>query len=241
MKKFGVVLLCTAAGVFSLLYYCWTQATELPEWYTSQGRSGQNLQNPGHQDEVKTKVLKEKIDQEIKTNLRKNQNLGGGKNVEVKLNEDDVNYLLTSEIAKNSERSKILKAVKGANTTIESGKVKSGIVANLENIPTNELVESEKLVLMKLIEAFPYLKNKEVYIGIVGKPELESNKLKLDQNTEITVGNLTFPLSELSKKLNIPQSELEKSISLEFGKLKVNHVEFVGNTALVKGSVKEKL
>lgn len=254
MKKIGVIFLGIAAGAFSLIYYYWDQATALPEWYTAsekldkaQANSSQNQKSKevGTQGE-KARAAKQTLERKVETSLRESQQPGNRqanyrKNVQVKLDEGDINNIVTSEVSKNAENTKLLKAVKGSNTTIKSGKVESGFVANLSDVPVDELPAGEKSVLEKLTKAFPYLKDQEVYIGIVGQPKVENHKIKFDDNTLIRVGNLRFPLSELSKRLDIPQADLQRTISFELGKLEVNHVEFTRDSALLRGSVNEKL
>lgn len=254
MKKIGVTFLGIAAGTSLLVYYYWNQATALPEWYTAseklnktQANRSQNQKSKavGTQAE-KARAAKQSLEKKVEASLREsnqagNQHTSDRKSVQVKLNEGDINNIVSSEVSKNAENTKLLKAVKGSNTTIKSGKVESGFVANLSDVPVNELPAGEKSVLEKLTKAFPHLKDQEVYIGIVGQPEVENHKIKFDDNTLIRVGNLRFPLSELAKRLDIPKADLERSISFELGKLKVNHVEFTGDSALLKGSVNEKL
>jgi hypothetical protein len=63
--------------------------------------------------------------------------------------------------------------------------------------------------------------------------------LKLDNNTQIKLGNLSFSLSELSQKLDIPQEKLEQKLSLspQLGRLKVNDVEVTDDKVLLRGAV----
>lgn len=254
MKKIGVIFLGITAGAFSLIYYYWNQATALPEWYTAsknlneaQTSSSQNQKSKEFDTQgEKARAVKQILEKKVEISLREsqqaaNQQTNHRKSVQVKLNEGDINNIVTSEVSKNVENTKLLKAVKGSSTTIKSGKLESGFVANLSDVPADELPPGEKSVLKKLTKAFPYLKDQEVYIGIVGQPKVENHRIKFDDNTLIRVGNLRFPLSELSKRLDIPKADLERSISFELGKLEVNHVEFTGDSALLKGSVNEKL
>jgi hypothetical protein len=93
----------------------------------------------------------------------------------------------------------------------------------------------------KVLEAFPLLENKEVYIGLSGKPRIENGQLKLDKDTKIKIGNLSLSLSEVSQRLGIPQEEIEQKInqSLQAGNLKINDMELTESKILLRGSLKE--
>ena len=234
MKKVGVLLILIT-GFLSFLYYYWYQATQLPPWYAQSHQSFQN---------VDRKVLEtpqpnqENIEAKIEATISKNQT---SKNIEVKLNEREVNHLVVSKMGETPDSRKLLAATKGFNTKIQDGTLSTGAVINISEIPVDKLETSEQAAIAKVMQTFPALKNQDVYIGVEGKPIVEKGQLKLDDNTKVKLGNLSFTVSELANQLGIPKAKLEQKINLELqlGRLKVSDIELTGNNAVIKGSVSQ--
>ena len=262
MKRVFVIFFILIGVGCSFLYYSWRQATQLPEWYTNQLKGTPNTVNLSNSSEVLAAQsrLQEKIDEKIaqslanrsvpnststQTNSASNVNsstegeVSKNQNVEIELSNQDVNELVIAKVAKQQGQSKILDAASGLQTTIKDGVLESGAVVNLANIPRNELAPGETQALDKVVKTFPMLENKELYLGISGKPRIENGQLKLDENTQVKLGNLSLSLAELSQRLGIPQEQLEQklSLSLQLGRLKVNDMTLADDKVLLKGSV----
>ncbi|MBD2741148.1 hypothetical protein [Coleofasciculus sp. FACHB-1120] len=181
-------------------------------------------------------------DEKAETNRISNNNPQaelGNQNIEIDLSEKEVNDLVISTIAKDENSSKFLASTKALNTTIKNGQLESGVVFNVSEVPKEELNQQEKQLLEKVVKTFPFLEEKEVYIGVEGKPKVEDGQLKLDGQTKIKVGNLSFTTAELSQRLGIPQEKIEQrlKLELELGRLKINDIEIKENNASIKGSV----
>lgn len=232
MKRIAVILLLIATGSISGVYYYWRQATNLPNWYTSQEKT----KNFTIINETSAQKESEKVKAKI---TAINQHAAKSNNLELQLNENELNNLFVSEIAKTNKSSKLAEAVKVVKTNIKDGKIESGAVVNISEIPTADLRKEETAALTRVVKAFPSLNNREIYIGIEGKPTIENGKLKFDENTKLKVGNLSFTQAELSKKLGIPEIQIRQvsNIELKLGKIKVNNIELTDDKALLKGSV----
>jgi hypothetical protein len=83
------------------------------------------------------------------------------------------------------------------------------------------------------------LENKEIYLGLTGKPKIENGQLLLDDNTQVKLGNLSFSISEISQRLGIPQETLQQKLrlSLQTGRLNVSDGTLTGDKVLLRGSV----
>jgi hypothetical protein len=236
MKKIVLILVLLIAGTSAVISYYWYQATKLPDWYDSQKETTQpsatnNTEDITQEGATTSPLLIDKADARTQKS--------NGKSVEINLSEADINKLIISEIAKKTGNRQLPEAVKGVNTTIQNGKIETGAVVNFSKIQTAQIGESEKMAIDKLTKTFPFLENREVYIGVAGKPDVgEDGKLKFDENTQIKVGKLSFPLSEISNQLGIPKEQIEKRINLELqlGRVKVENIEFSDKKALIKGS-----
>ncbi|MBD1942951.1 hypothetical protein H6F50_11365 [Coleofasciculus sp. FACHB-712] len=270
MKKSIFLFLLLALGSFSVVYYYWKQATQLPEWYVTKEKTTNpqvrqiDFRNEAEVQTVKAR-LQRNVDAKIENSIGASQGLQtelsrrdgsdkkpavdkitenpqaelGTQNIEIDLSEHEVNDLVISTIAKDKNTSKLLASTKGLNTTIKNGQVESGVVFNVSEVPKEELNQQEKELLEKVIKTFPFLEEKEVYIGVEGKPRVENGQLKLEEQTKIKVGNLSFTTAELSQRLGIPQEKIEQrlKLELELGRLKINDIEIKENNASLKGSV----
>jgi anti-sigma28 factor (negative regulator of flagellin synthesis) len=269
MKKLVIGFLILGCGVcIPVLYYYWRQATQLPEWYAAQSSSTLRTLNFSNSSELRAARarLQEKIEASIakspaatpKNSLplvsrTNSSNYSSGqapsnasqidtnKNVEVELSDREVNELAMATIAERTGHSQVLANVPSLHTQIKDGVLESGTVVNLADFPKNQLAEGEVAALGKVLKTFPFLENKELYIGISGKPQIENGQLKWDKHTKVKLGNLSLSLSELSQQLNIPQEKLEEklNLSLAVGRLKVNNLEVTDNKVLLRGSVNQ--
>ncbi len=182
-----------------------------------------------------TNSLKQTSSNSTEGETSKNQN------VEVELSNQEVNELIMTTITKQTERSQALATVPSLHTTIKDGLLESGTVVNMAELSSNQLPESETAALGQVLKTFPFLENKQIYVGISGNPQIENGQLKWDSNTQIKLGNLSLSLSELSQRLGIPQEKLEQklNLSLPLGRLKVNDIKVINDKLLLTGSVEK--
>jgi hypothetical protein len=262
MKKPLVVFLLLSGVSLSFVYYYWRQATQIPAWYTAQAKSTPSTLEFSNSSELRaTRTrLKEKIEASIaksqavapETPLPSSQTNSSSqtitnsnapetsqKNVEVELSDREVNELVMTTVAEHTGHSQILANTPSLHTTIKDGVLESGTVVNLANLPREEMSESERAALEKVVKTFPFLESKEIYVGISGKPQIENGQLKLDNNTKLKLGNVSLSLSELSQRLGISQENIEQklNLSLPVESLKINDVQFDENKVLLRGSV----
>jgi hypothetical protein len=260
MKKLFFIFLLLSCVGFSFLYYYWQQATHLPDWYTTRSKSTERILNFSNPSELT--AAKARLQEKIEASITKSQAISSPsrlpltvgtsspttsteeetsreKNVEIELSNREVNELVMTTIAEQTRHSKVLANIPSFHTTIKDGSLESGTVINLANLPENQIPESERAALEKVLKAFPALENKNVYVGISGKPQIEKGQLKWDDNTKVKLGKLSFSLSELSQRLGISQEQLEQNLnlSLQLGRLKVNDLEVTDDKVLLQGSV----
>lgn len=238
MKKLALIFILLIAGTSAAIYYYYLhQATKLPDWYTSKKETTAAL---GIKD---TEYISQSQARNAQTTTDKVESFGKnntGESVKINLNEDDINSLIISGFTKNTSKKELPEAIKGVNTNIQDGKIESGAIVNISKIQTAPTANNDKSTITQLTKTLPFLVNQEVYVGVVGKPTVENGQLKLGDDTEIKVGNLSFPISEVSNKLGIPKEQIEKKINseLKLRGVKVEDVELVDNQALIKGSSK---
>ena len=111
-------------------------------------------------------------------------------------------------------------------------------MVNLGSVPANEMSSNERSVVTKLIQTFPALGDRNVYIGLEGKPTVMNGQVMLGEDTRIKIGDLSFTASELSQRLGIPEDQIRKQINLEIqlGRLRASDIQLEGDRAVVRGA-----
>ena len=243
-KKLFFMLLLLFFGGFALLSYYWRQLTQLPTWYTPSAPSV-NL-NFELQDQGPAKDAKDALIGRIETEMVQQsaveysnppenppENLPENLPVEVELTAEEFNTLVAAEPTARE----ILQFAKGFNTTIDDGALESGIVINLTDVSTENLDPQRQEILQQVIQTFPGLENRDVYIGIEGQPKIEDGQLQWDQNTQIKVGDLSLSLEAAAQQLGLSLEGLQQLISLELGSLNISDIELTEQGFLIRGVV----
>jgi len=258
IKRYAIAFLISALSVGGIFLYFLQRATQLPSWYTEQSASSDAAQSAVPNDPMespafaspsqnvgsanstmsKGKSPTQHAQEDVKTKIDSTvKSAPKAKDVEVQLDQREIGSLFTSELRRKAQSQTLAKAIKGANTTIQNGRIESGAVVNLGGVPVNELPSNERNVVSKLIESFPALGDRNVYIGVEGKPTVVNGLVTLGDDARIKIGNLSFTPSELSQRLGIPEDQIKQRINLEvhLGRLKVNDIQLDGDRAIVKG------
>ncbi len=234
MKKvlFIFLLIIIAAG--ALLYYLWSQATSLPEWYKTGSLRpeegsiityGQGLGD-----------IRGQLERKMEGQIRKTP--AGSRQVEIRLNERDTNRLIASLITENAEKYRYLKAIKASKTSIRDGNLDLGFVINASDIIEDKEHKHVKEIGPRIVDIPGFVKGREFYAGFSGKFGFKNGRLILDENGKIRIGKLDFSLSSAMKRLGIPEEALMEAIrDLRLGKLKINNIQAVKDTLLLKGSL----
>jgi hypothetical protein len=259
LKRYAIAFSIALLGVGFILFYYWQRATQLPSWYTEQSASTDSTQqlvppdstqqpssspstqqsrdlSPSAQKE-KPQIQKEQesVDAKIVSSVKKTS---AGKQVEVQLNQQEISSLFTSELKRKTESKTLAKAIKGVNTTVQNGRIESGAVVNLGSVSVKEMSSNERSFVTKLIQTFPALGDRNVYVGLEGKPTVVNGQVMLGEDTRIKIGDLSFTASELSQRLGIPEDQIRNRINLEIqlGKLRASDIQLEGDRAVVRGA-----
>lgn len=267
MKRFLISALIVLFGAGAVVLYYWKQATQLPSWYTEQAREtnpspanpieqGQTVLNQAptaqttvpqtardakpkaNQPSSSAQVQPESVSTPIPIANSLQQQANSQGEVQVKLNPKQVNTLFSSALQRKVEDSKLGQALKGVNTSVQNGQIESGAVINLAEVPIDQLSSGEQAFLGKLLNTFPELGQRSVYVGMQGKPVAEQGQVRLDDNTRLKLGNLSFTTAELAQRLGVSEEQIRQRIQLEveLGRLKANGVELEGDNVIIRGS-----
>jgi hypothetical protein len=237
MKIVIKLILLASIGTIGGLYYFWQEATKVPAEYTEAMAANKtsNANSPLLPSQI-TKlatISKNKISDPI-------ERAKVGAKIAVKLTDRDLNNLVVANIAASQPNQQIPAGIKGINTNIKGGKIHTGALVNLDRLVRDGQPGSQIAALGKLTDKLPMLKNRDVYIGIVGKPVLKGSKIELDRDTQIKVGNMNFTISQLAENLGVSPDKVQRAIDLKLQQknLKIDRVNLENNQLQIEGAKK---
>ena len=232
-KLLAVVLVVGGGG----LYYVWQQAIKLPDNYVKEtvdsktGTTAPSLQPS--QITARAAVSKQKIVAPI-------EQAKVGQKIDVKLSDRDLNNLVIAKLATSQPNKQLPTAVKGVKTNIKDGKIHIGALVNLGQLAANGTPGSQTVALNKLTDKLTFLKDRDVFVGIVGTPIVDGSKVKFSEDTEIKVGGINFTISQLADNLGVSPTKIQQMIDLQLQQknFKIDRVNLSNNGLSIEGAKK---
>ena len=215
MKMMLVGLAIAAAAIGGGVGYTAMQTTSLPDWY-SQAQSNQTAEGLNSSDAVVVEPI----------------NAAPGDTV---ISSGELNQMVTDAIA-SEPYAPLLEVAKGVNTSIEKGRIESGLVMNLSELPLESLPTEGQQAVEQLTEKFPLLANRDVYIGLEGRPEVVDGALSLD-DTHLKIGQMKLPIGSIASQLGVSQAEIEGQLGalLQQQGIAPEAVQVVDGQLVIKG------
>ncbi|MGC1308367.1 MAG: hypothetical protein WA885_14170 [Phormidesmis sp.] len=190
----GLVIVTAAIG--GGLGYAAMKTSALPDWYSK-----------GSEQTVVTPVFEGDTEYAEGAPSRAISPANG----DVAISAGELNQMVTDAIASQPYSAPILQVAKGVNTSIEKGRIESGMVMNLSELPLESLPAEGQQAVEQLTSTFPFLANRDVYLGIEGSPTVVDGQLSFD-DTHIKVGQLRLPVANVASQLGLSQATLEQQL-----------------------------
>jgi hypothetical protein len=222
MRTLLLGLAIAAAAVGAGVGYAGMQTASLPEWYESGKETATSDTAAQGNDSGAVYRPENGVD-------------ANGNQVTV-IPAGQLNDMVQAAIASQPYTAPILDVAKGVNTSIEDGRIESGAVINLNDLPTASLPAEGQAAIAQLTQTFPFLANRDVYLGVEGSPKVVDGSLSLD-DTHIKLGQLKLPMASVADQLGLSQAELEQQVGalLDQQGLTLESVEIVdGQLVLVQ-------
>jgi hypothetical protein len=233
---FKLLVIVSIAGGGGL-YYVWQEATKLPDDYRKEAAQSK----PGtpapilqlSQITARAAVSKQKIVAPI-------EQAKVGQRIDVKLSNRDLNNLVMAKLATSQPNKQLPTAVRGIKTNIEDGKIHIGALVNLGQLAANGMPGSQTAALTQLTDKLTFLKDRDVFIGIVGTPIVDGSKVKFTEDTEIKVGGMTFTIAQLADNLGVSPDKIQQMIDLQLQQknFKIDRVNLSNNGLSIEGAKK---
>ncbi|MEM9093084.1 MAG: hypothetical protein AAGC93_30700 [Cyanobacteria bacterium P01_F01_bin.53] len=156
---------------------------------------------------------------------------------DVVISESELSQMVTDAIASQAATAPILDAAQDIRTSLEDGRIESGVVMNLSKLPVEALPDEGQQAVEQFTQTFPFIANRDVYLGIEGSPIIVDGGFSLD-DTHIKIGQLKLPVSNVASQLGISQSDIEKQLSgvLDQQGLTPEDVQIVDGKLVIRGA-----
>ena len=247
MNKLGLLGVLCLVGAGATFFCLGTKTTKLPDWYTQRTglerrtqfkhtMASSALTQAEIDDAEEIQIMAARLEQKVATAVAGNQ-ASPQRTETVALNAREFNQFVVSSVPKTPKLATFWASVKAINTNIQDGQINSGIVINTAELPLAQLPPTQQSTVEDLLRTFPFLQDREIYVGIKGQPRFEQGRLILGEQTQITLGELTLPLSTLASRLGRSEATWAHTLNLQVGQLSIHEIEFVDQFAILRGFV----
>ncbi len=155
---------------------------------------------------------------------------------DVVISEYELNQRVSDAIASDLAIAPVIDASEGIETSIVGDRVESGLTINLNDLPLSELPIEAGDAVGELLQTFPFLAARDVYIGIEGRPQVVNGAISLS-DTNVQFGPLRLPVSSVASQLGVSQAEIEQQLNavLQQEGLTPESIQIVDGQIVVRG------
>jgi hypothetical protein len=235
MKKIAwLIALLSIGTVVGVGYFYWEKATSLPTWLTDEEPAPGVSPAAGQGEVVTSPPLSRPasaIQEKIKT-AKPGQ-------VREQLTAIEVDNLIVAGFNKGAATS-LPKAVKKIKTQIKRDQIRTGAILDLAEIDSMPAGARQDL-LKKLLQVMPQLKDKPIYIGIVGKLLVQNGLPQLSADSKLQIGQVELSLDEVAQRLGVSRTELSESAAnyLQFSNVRLEKIDLTDQGAVITGQKSE--
>ena len=156
------------------------------------------------------------------------------------LDEPQLNQLVNNAISSQPQTAQILTHARSLHTSLRSDLIETGAVLNLSELPPEALPANLQASLNQLTSAVPMLANRDIYIGIVGRPQVENGQIRLDQDIQLKLGQMTLPLADVAAQMGLSISDVEQRLNAILNQqgLTLNAIDIVDGKLIISGERK---
>jgi AraC-like DNA-binding protein len=129
------------------------------------------------------------------------------------LNQDQIRELIKEDRELSEKNRALLESTQGIRAHINRDQLELGAVISVADVPLDLLNPQKRKLAEKILQSNPALRNQSVYVALAGNYKVENGKIKINSNTQVSVGNMRFSLSEISQRSGISQTQLERLLN----------------------------
>lgn len=230
-----IVFSAVAGGSFA---YGWHSVTDLPDQQQTEvapaaepARTAQAPTNPSttsNEASVSGLSITEQLSQ-----LTHDQG-----NITLTLDEFQLNQLIGDAILRQDQVAQIFANARSLTTVLEGDLIETGAVLNLSEIPLEDLPADWREGLTQLTAVAPMLANRDIYIGIVARPQVQDGQITLNQDLSLKLGQFTVPFSDVAGQMGVSMADVEQRLNamLEQRGITLDSINISEETLVITGT-----
>lgn len=191
-KKLGIAALVVLLIVGVVLGVLWQRLTALPDWYEDPAMIAEDGSPQVDRDWVRIPDGQARAGEQV---------------------------LRNPHLRPSKTTAPVQKAIKRSRASYKSGELEAGAVINLSEMDLESLSAKDRAQYQATIEAFPALTGRDVYVGVEGGVAGSDGSLALGPKTKLRVGDTSYSLATVAKRLGISEGELRAAIEGELGRM----------------------
>ncbi|MEM7793401.1 MAG: hypothetical protein AAF579_02990 [Cyanobacteria bacterium P01_C01_bin.118] len=158
--------------------------------------------------------------------------------ISVTLNELQLNQLVHDAILSQPQAAQLFVNAKSLETKLANNLLETGAVLNLSELPRDNLSEEIQTVLDQLASAAPMLAARDIYIGIVARPQVLDGQVTLVQDLSLKLGQFTLPMDDVAVQMGISIETVEHRLNAIINQqgLLLETIEVLDNQLVITGT-----
>ncbi|MEA5466409.1 hypothetical protein [Leptothoe sp. PORK10 BA2] len=206
-------------------------ATKTPDFSdpSAQGTDGAQT-NPSTDSSALSQPLS--IEQQLSRVTRENGQ------VRLTLDEAQLNQLVNGTLSSQPGIAQLLPDGSSMHTILEGDRIETGAVLNLSELPRESLPADVQTGLDQLTSVAPMLANRDIYMGIVARPQVQDGKINLKQDLSLKLGQFTLPMANVAEEMGLSTSEIEQRLNaiLTQQGLTLENIEVIDQQLVITGA-----
>ncbi len=205
-KLFILGLFSLLGGLIVAFFYYSQQAREIPRWY--QIRKEVKPLMKSEKRKLKEKVFDFEQREQIKLQLSSGQ-----------VN-DLIKLILVKELGDKDSKG----IPDGIQAKIADNQMEVGGIINLANLEQENLSAEHREILAKIIKNLRQFANRDIYLGVQGRPILNGDRLELSSDGLVKIGNLQFTKDDIAKLTGLSREKIQQKLSLKLKSIKISQI-----------------
>lgn len=158
--------------------------------------------------------------------------------VTVTLDATQVNQLVSEAILSQPQAASIFEHAQSLTTRLDRDRIETGAVLNLSEIPLEALPTELQTGLTQLTHTVPILAERDIYVGIVARPQVQDGQITLDQELNLKLGQFTLPLADVAETMGLSTSDIEQRLNTQLNQqgLTLDAIEILEENLVITGS-----
>ena len=158
--------------------------------------------------------------------------------VSLTLDETQLNQLVNDAILNQPQAAQLLANARSIQTMLRSDRIETGAILNLSKVPREALSADIQSGLDQLTRVAPMLSNRDIYVGLIARPQVQDGKISLNQDLSFRLGQFTLPLADVAEHMGFSISDIEQHLNTVIDQqgLTLDNIEILDEQLVITGT-----